>query len=145
MEAVANSFTDNALKILEKRYLLKDEEGNPVESVHEMYYRVARTMAEVEGQYGATEEEINEWYQKFFELMWALDFMPNSPTIMNAGTGQGTLSACYVMDIPDSMKEIMRVAGDQAMIEKFGGGIGFSLSGLRPKGQGMSTTQGRAW
>ena len=144
MEAVANSFTDNALKILEMRYLLKDEEGNPVESVHEMYYRVARTMAEVEGQYGATEEEINEWYQKFFELMWSLDFMPNSPTIMNAGTGQGTLSACYVMDIPDSMKEIMRVAGDQAMIEKFGGGIGFSLSGLRPKGQSISTTQGRA-
>ena len=91
-------------------------------------------MAEVEYKYGATEDQVAELEQSFFDLMWNLDFVPNSPTLMNAGTGQGTMSACYVMDIPDSMEDIMRVAHDQSMIEKFGGGIGFSLSALRPKG-----------
>jgi len=142
--AVSRPFTDNSVKILEKRYLLKDETGEPAEDIEGLFTRVARAIAEVEYKYGATESQVRDLEKSFFDLMWASDFMPNSPTLMNAGTGQGTLSACYVMDIPDSMGDIMRVAGDQAMIEKFGGGIGFSLSGIRPKGHGISTTHGKA-
>tara|TARA_Y100000310_G_scaffold78332_1_gene74956 strand:- start:643 stop:2919 length:2277 start_codon:yes stop_codon:yes gene_type:complete len=144
VKAATYNLTDNASKILEKRYYLKGEDGNPIEDAKGMFGRVARTMAEVEYKYGATGKQVKELEREFFDLMWALDFVPNSPTLMNAGTGQGTMSACYVMDIPDSMEDIMRVAHDQAMIEKFGGGIGFSLSALRPKGQGISTTQGKA-
>ena len=144
VKAAVSNLTDNAFKILEKRYYLKDENGVPTEDAEGMFGRVARTMAEVEYKYGATEDQVKELESSFFDLMWALDFVPNSPTLMNAGTGQGTMSACYVMDIPDSMEDIMRVAHDQAMIEKFGGGIGFSLSALRPKGEGIATTQGKA-
>ena len=144
VKAATSNLTDNAFKILEKRYYLKDEHGLPTEDAEGMFGRVARTMAEVEYKYGATEDQVKELESSFFDLMWALDFVPNSPTLMNAGTGQGTMSACYVMDIPDSMEDIMRVAHDQAMIEKFGGGIGFSLSALRPKGEGIATTQGKA-
>ena len=144
MVAVSRPFSENSVKILEKRYLLKDEAGNPTEDIKGLFTRVARAIAEVEYKYGSTENQVKKLEKSFFDLMWASDFMPNSPTLMNAGTGQGTLSACYVMDIPDSMGDIMRVAGDQAMIEKFGGGIGFSLSALRPKGYGIATTQGKA-
>jgi len=144
VKAAVWNITDNALKILEKRYYLKDEHGIPTEDAEGMFGRVAHAMAEVEYRYGATEDQVHDLERSFFDLMWALDFVPNSPTLMNAGTGQGTMSACYVMDIPDSMEDIMRVAHDQAMIEKFGGGIGFSLSALRPKGRGISTTQGKA-
>jgi len=144
VKAATYNLTDNASKILEKRYYLKGDHGNPIEDAEGMFERVARTMAEVEYKYGATGKQVKELEREFFDLMWALDFLPNSPTLMNAGTGQGTMSACYVMDIPDSMEDIMRVAHDQAMIEKFGGGIGFSLSALRPRGHGISTTQGKA-
>ena len=140
----ATKVNDNALKILERRYFLKDEEGNLQEDAEGMFRRVAHTMSQVEYKYGATDEEVLQWEYKFFDLMWNLEFVPNSPTLMNAGTGEGTMSACYVMDIPDSMKDIMRVASDQAMIEKYGGGIGFSLSALRPKGNSITTTQGKA-
>ena len=136
--------TDNAIKVLEKRYLMKGPDNEPVEAPQELFQRVAHTLAANEGQYGATEAEIDEWSKKFFDLMWNLDFMPNSPTLMNAVTGDGTLSACYVLDIDDSMSSIMMTAHDQAMIEKFGGGIGFSLSALRPKNTPISTTQGKA-
>ena len=144
MKAAVWNLTDNALKILEKRYYLKDKDGNPTEDAEGMFSRVARTMSEVEYKYGATEDQVKVLESTFFDMMWNLDFIPNSPTLMNAGTGQGTMSACYVMDIPDSMEDIMRIAHDQAMIEKFGGGIGFSLSALRPKGEGITTTHGKA-
>jgi len=138
-----HSFTDNALKILEKRYLQKDHDGN-CEAPETLFRRVSRVMAEVEFKYGFTAKEVKELENRFFDLMWSLDFIPNSPTLMNAGIGVGTLSACYVMDIDDNMSSIMDVAKDQAMIEKFGGGVGFSLSGLRPKSYPISTTQGKA-
>ena len=144
VKAATFNLTDNALKILERRYYLKDEDGRPVEDAEGMFTRVARTISEVEYKYGASADEVQALEREFFDLMWNLDFLPNSPTLMNAGTGEGTMSACYVMDIPDSMKDIMRVASDQAMIEKFGGGIGFSLSQLRPKGHSITTTQGKA-
>ena len=144
VKAATFNLTDNALKILERRYYLKDEDGSPIEDAEGMFTRVARTISEVEYKYGASADEVQALEREFFDLMWNLDFLPNSPTLMNAGTGEGTMSACYVMDIPDSMKDIMRVASDQAMIEKFGGGIGFSLSQLRTKGHSITTTQGKA-
>ena len=144
MEVKTSPFTDNSLHILERRYLNKDSSGNPAETVEELFTRVAHTMANVELSYGANDEDVKIYEQEFFDLMWNLKFMPNSPTLMNAGLGQGTLSACYVMDIPDSMDQIMNVAHDQAMIEKFGGGIGFSLSAIRPKGHSITSTHGKA-
>ena len=144
MEVKTSPFTYNSLHILERRYLNKDSSGNPAETVEELFTRVAHTMANVELSYGANDEDVKIYEQEFFDLMWNLKFMPNSPTLMNAGLGQGTLSACYVMDIPDSMDQIMNVAHDQAMIEKFGGGIGFSLSAIRPKGHSITSTHGKA-
>ena len=129
--------TDNAIKVLEKRYLIRGKNNKPKEAPIELFQRVAKSLA-------STETNPTQWSTKFFNLMWDLDFMPNSPTLMNAGTGAGTLSACYVLDIDDSMSSIMMTAHDQAMIEKFGGGIGFSLSALRPRNTPIATTQGRA-
>ncbi|MAH45135.1 ribonucleoside-diphosphate reductase, adenosylcobalamin-dependent [Candidatus Pacearchaeota archaeon] len=133
------NLTDNALQVLNRRYLHRDEDGLPTESPIQMFKRVANSLASIEKK-----DERDSWAEKFFSVMWSLDFLPNSPTLMNAGTGQGTLSACYVLDIGDSMSSIMMTAHDQAMIEKFGGGVGFSLSGIRPKGTPIKTTQGRA-
>jgi len=136
--------SDNSIKVLERRYLIRDEQDHVTETPEEMFRRVAIAIASQEQEYGATDKAVSKLIDKFFDLMWSLDFVPNSPTLMNAGTGQGTLSACYVLDIDDSMSSIMKSAHDQAMIEKFGGGIGFSLSGLRPKGRAIATTQGKA-
>ena len=136
--------SDNSIKVLERRYLIRDEEDNVTESPEEMFRRVAHSIASQEKKHKASDKSVSELTNKFFDLMWSLDFVPNSPTLMNAGSGQGTLSACYVLDIKDSMSSIMQSAHDQAMIEKFGGGIGFSLSGIRPKGKAIATTQGKA-
>ena len=136
------NFTDNSISIMELRYLLKD--GDNMESPRQMFSRVAKCLSEVELKHGATVEDIGKIEKSFFDLMWSLDFLPNSPTLMNSGTGRGTLSACYVLDIPDYMEGIMDTAKDQAMIEKYGGGVGFSLSGIRPEGSGISTTHGAA-
>ena len=109
-------FSENALKVLEKRYLLKGQNNEIIESPREMFVRISQHLAEQEKKYGATQDEIKTWENKFFNLMWDLDFMANSPTLMNAGTGHGTLSACYVLDIEDSMQGIMTAASEQAMI-----------------------------
>ena len=137
-------FTENALKVLEKRYLLKGPNNEIIETPKEMFLRIAEHLGKLEEKHGANEEEVKSWQDKFFNLMWDLDFMANSPTLMNAGTGHGTLSACYVLDIDDSMEGIMKAASEQAMIEKFGGGIGFSLSEIRPEGNKIKTTHGKA-
>ena len=136
------NFTKNAVSVLEKRYLLK--EGTDVESPEEMFSRISKCLSEVELKYKIPTKEVRELEKSFFNLMWSLDFVPNSPTLMNAGTGQGTLSACYVLDIADSMDSITTTIKDQAFIEKFGGGVGFALSGIRPKGRSITTTQGAA-
>ena len=144
VNVMTGKLSDNSIAVLERRYLTRDEEDNVTESPKEMFRRVAHAIASQEKSYKATTKEIKSLSDKFFKMMWDLDFVPNSPTLMNAGTGQGTLSACYVLDIDDNMSSIMTSAHDQAMIEKFGGGIGFSLSGIRPKGKSITTTQGRA-
>ncbi len=141
--------SDNALVVLEKRYLRKDTDGNIVETPEQMLRRVARAIAQAETIYG-TKSDAAHWEDEFYDVMATLDFVPNSPTLMNAGiglqdgTGTGTLSACFVMGLEDTMDGIMTTAKEMAMVQKFGGGTGFALSPIRPKGSGISTTHGQA-
>ncbi len=141
--------SDNALVVLEKRYLKKDGDGNIVETPEQMLRRVARAIAQAETIYG-TKADAAQWEDEFYDVMAKLDFVPNSPTLMNAGiglqdgTGTGTLSACFVMGLEDTMDGIMTTAKEMAMVQKFGGGTGFALSPIRPKGSGISTTHGQA-
>ena len=136
--------SDNAKVVLEKRYYLKDSSGNTVEhSWSDVCRRVARAIAEAETLYDAG-ADVARWEEEFYRIMADLEFVPNSPTLMNAGTGAGTLSACFVIGLEDSMEGIMETAKETALVQKFGGGTGFALSKIRPKGAHISTTHGRA-
>ena len=141
--------SENAAVVLEKRYLRKDRDGNIVETPEGMFLRVAQAIAEPEISYG-DEAQAREWEEKFYEVMASLEFVPNSPTLMNAGihqadgNGTGTLSACFVMGLEDTMDGIMTTAKEMAMVQKFGGGTGFALSTIRPKGAHIKTTHGKA-
>ena len=125
--------TDNGLTVLQTRYLAKGETPS------DLFQRVANHIAKAEPT-----EQREYWSSSFFDLMAACIFMPNSPTLFNAGTGQGTLSACFVIPVDDKMESIMHAATVSAMIQKFGGGIGYSFSNLRPIGSPIATTQGKA-
>ncbi|MCD6109956.1 vitamin B12-dependent ribonucleotide reductase [bacterium] len=133
------NFSTNALKVLEKRYLLKDDQGNTVETPEDMLRRVARAVASSEANYNGNEQEMEE---KFFDMMKELEFMPNSPTLMNAGTGIGQLSACFVLPVEDSMEGIFESLKDAALIHKSGGGTGFSFTKLRPSNDLVHSTTG---
>ncbi len=135
--------TDNALKVLEKRYLAKDENGNITETPEEMFDRVARTVAAAEENY-KDGDDAGELAGRFYDMMTNLDFLPNSPTLMNAGRPLGQLSACFVLPVGDSMEEIFDAIKQAAIIHKSGGGTGFSFSRLRPKGATVRTTGGVA-
>ena len=141
--------SENARVVLEKRYLRKDDAGNIVESPDGMFSRVAKAIAQPENSYG-TKTEAEHWEKEFLKMMTDLDFVPNSPTLMNAGvnledgSGTGTLSACFVMGLDDTMEGIMTTAKEMAMVQKFGGGTGFALSPIRPKDSSISTTHGKA-
>ena len=130
---------ENAKVILRKRYLRKDDQGNPLEEPEDLFRRVARAISQ-----GEKEQDRKLWEDRFFGLLASLKFLPNSPTLVNAGTGRGCLSACFVVSPDDTMDSIMQVAHDAAMIEKWGGGIGFGFSKLRPKNDKISTTHGEA-
>ena len=140
---------DNAKIVLEKRYLRKDSEGNIIETPSQMFLRVAKAIAKPETLYGDSKDE-EYWTKEFYDMMASLEFVPNSPTLMNAGinlddgTGTGTLSACFVMGLEDSMNDIMTTAKEMAMVQKFGGGTGFALSTIRPKDSPIKTTHGKA-
>ena len=133
------ALSDNARVILEQRYLRKDADDNPIETPEGLFRRVARSIAE-----GEDAGMRAEWENRFYDLLTSLKFLPNSPTLVNAGTGKGCLSACFVVTPDDNMESIMNVAHDAAMIEKWGGGIGFGFSKLRPRNDVIRTTHGHA-
>ncbi|MEM2995669.1 MAG: vitamin B12-dependent ribonucleotide reductase [Candidatus Bathyarchaeia archaeon] len=133
--------TVNALEVLNRRYLLKDEMERIVETPAQMFQRVAKAIAKVDAQYG---ENPAESEKTFYEMMAKLEFIPNSPTLFNAGTELGQLSACFVLPVEDSLESIFTAVKNMALIEKSGGGVGFDFSKLRPKGDIVKSTKGVA-
>lgn len=140
-ESILN-LSQNALKVIEKRYLLKDDKRMPIETPAEMFRRVAHHIASADKIYGKSDKEVKETEEKFYEAMTALDFLPNSPTFTGAGTKLGQLAACFVLPIEDDMQQILKTQMDMGMIHKSGGGTGFSFSRLRPKNDVVGSTGG---
>jgi ribonucleoside-diphosphate reductase alpha chain len=138
------NFSVNATKVLQKRYLLKDDEGNVIETPVQMFRRVAKAVALADKEYGAKSSQIKKTEEDFYQMMSNLEFLPNSPTLMNAGTKIGQLSACFVLPVKDSIEEIFEALKNMAIIHKSGGGTGFSFSHLRPKGDLIASTKGSA-
>ena len=138
------TLTDNARVVLQRRYLSKDREGNVLEDPEGMFRRVAHNLSQSEMEYGATEEERAAAEERFFRVMRRLEFLPNSPTLMNAGRELQQLSACFVLPIEDSLDSIFTKVKETALIHKSGGGTGFAFSRLRPEGDVVGSTGGVA-
>ncbi len=133
-----------SVQILERRYLLKNDQGKVIESPSMLFRRVANYLASNERNYGADEQSVNHYSEAFFQIMTNFEFMPNSPTLMNAGTKLGQLAACFVLPVKDGIEEIFESVKHQAIIHKTGGGTGFCFSYLRPKGDFVASTAGIA-
>jgi ribonucleoside-diphosphate reductase alpha chain len=139
------TWTEPALRVLRERYLLRNEQGEVIETPEEMCWRVAQSIAVGEARYGRSAAAVREVAEAFYDMMVDGFFIPNSPTLMNAGKGNGLqYSACYVLPVGDSMEEIFDSVKAAAIIHKSGGGTGFAFSRLRPKDDLVASTGGRA-
>ena len=133
--------SENALTVLRSRYLVKDQQGKCIETPAQLCSRVASRGAQAEAKYGAGKSQIKEWHKKFYDLMASLKFLPNSPALMNAQR-RGMLSACFVLPIEDSIEAIFETIKQAALIQKAGGGTGFSFDKLRPTGDRVASSGG---
>ena len=136
------TLSKNALAVLKNRYLIKDEHGRCIETPALMFSRVASLIADAEAGYGADKSEVKKWHKTYYDLMASLKFLPNSPTLMNANRPSGMLSACFVLPIGDSIDAIFEAIKQTALIQKAGGGTGFSFDNLRPTGDRVESSGG---
>ncbi len=136
--------SENALRVLEKRYLKRNDKNKVIETPKELFARVAWNLAQADREYGVDEARVEEASKRFYRLISSLDFLPNSPTLMNAGLDLQQLSACFVLPVDDSLVGIFDALKQQALIHQSGGGTGFSFSRLRPKGDFVKSTMGVA-
>jgi ribonucleoside-diphosphate reductase alpha chain len=133
--------SDNAVKVLQSRYLIRNAQGVIIETPAQLFDRVASQIANAEAKYGASSGEIRRWWKKYYDLMASLRFLPNSPALMNAGR-RGMLSACFVLPIEDSIEGIFEAVKQTALIQQAGGGTGFSFDKLRPTGDRVASSGG---
>src|SRR4030065_2949811 len=133
--------TVNAMEVLKARYLLRDEQENITEKPTELFQRLAKAIASVDAKFG---EDPAETEETFYQMMAKLEFIPNTPTLFNAGTPIGQLSACFVLPVQDSLEHIFTTVKNMALIEQTGGGVGFDFSQLRQKGDLVRSTKGGA-
>src|SRR6187431_3141315 len=142
------TLTQNARTVLEKRYLVKNEKGKPVEQPEDLFWRVATVVAEADRRYGSSDSAVEKTAEEFYALMTQRRFEPNSPTLMNAGRPLGQLSACFVLPVEDALANgkngIYDTLSAMALIHQSGGGTGFSFSRLRAKGSMVRSTTGVA-